>query len=412
MLRVRNEHEELVLRLLRRHGPLSRGELVALSGLSRTTLYDIVVALVDGGTVTVSVPEVARRGRGRPVEKLALNPAAGQVIGIDFARQAVRVATASITHEVIATAGERQGATATWQERVDTAYRLVGRLTGGAPRLGALSAIGVGVSAPLAATAAELPDGDGPGAVAELVRRRFDAPVRWDNGSRLAALAESRWGAARGDRDVVYLHLSHGVGGGLVVDGTLHRGAYGLSGEFGHITVDPEGAACCCGGVGCLQTVASVGAVLDAYRTAGGAARDLGDLVAALASGDCTARAVLAGVGTRIGRVLAALSHTVDPRVIVVGGELAAVGEAVLEPIRRALDLGLLPDARAQVSLRPARFGEFGAALGAVAWLRPGTTRVPRLDAPTADHAGRRGAVAPLRSDAVSGDVLLDVPAP
>ncbi|MEU8845231.1 ROK family protein [Streptomyces sp. NPDC048564] len=406
----------MVLRLLRRHGSLSRGELVALSGLSRTTLFDIVVALVDGGTVTASVPEVAGRGRGRPVEKLALNPAAGQVIGIDFARQAVRVAAATITHGVIGTSDEGHAPEASWQERVERAYRLVGRLTGGPPRLGALSPVGVGVSAPMAVPAAGLPGVDGHGTVTELVGQRFEAPVRWDSNARLAALAESRWGAARGERDVAYLHLSDGVGGGLVVDGTLHRGAYGVSGEFGHITVDPGGAACCCGGVGCLQTVASVGAVVEAYRAAGGAARDLPDLVAALDAGDRRARAVLAGVGTRIGRVLAAVSNTVDPRVIVIGGELAAVGRPLLAPIRRALDLGIMPGAREQVSLRPAEFGEVSAALGAVAWLRPGTTP-PRADTPTgADRADRqeepvrRRTATALRPGTVSGDGPLAFP--
>ncbi|MFE5890275.1 ROK family protein [Streptomyces sp. NPDC056462] len=406
----------MVLRLLRRHGSLSRGELVALSGLSRTTLFDIVVALVDGGTVTASVPEVAGRGRGRPVEKLALNPAAGQVIGIDFARQAVRVAAATITHGVIGTSDEQHAPEASWQERVERAYRLVGRLTGGPPRLGALSSVGVGVSAPMAATAAGLPGVDGHGTVTELVGQRFDAPVQWDSNARLAALAELRWGAARGERDVAYLHLSDGVGGGLVVDGTLHRGAYGVSGELGHITVDPGGEACCCGGVGCLQTVASVGAVVEAYRAAGGAARDLPDLVAALDAGDRRARAVLAGVGTRIGRVLAAVSNTVDPRVIVIGGELAAVGPPLLAPIRRALDLGIMPGARAQVSLRPAEFGEVSTALGAVAWLRPGTAP-PRADTPTgADRADRqeepvrRRTATALRTGTVSGDGPLAFP--
>ncbi|MER8153548.1 ROK family protein [Streptomyces sp. NPDC094472] len=88
-------------------------------------------------------------------------------------------------------------------------------------------------------------------------------------------MAETVWGAAAGERNVLYLRLSHGIGGGLVVAGTLHRGAHGVSGMFGHITVDPDGAPCECGGTGCLETVASVGAVLDAYRTAGGTAATL-----------------------------------------------------------------------------------------------------------------------------------------
>ncbi|MFE6172284.1 ROK family protein [Streptomyces sp. NPDC056464] len=373
VLRMRGKHEELVLRLLRRHGPLSRGELIDMSGLSRTTLYDIVVPLVDNGTVTVSIPEVARRKRGRPVEKLDLSPHAGQVIGIDFARQAVRVAVMGIAHEDIGTAGEQHAPQAPWRDRVETAYRLVGGLMGRTPRLGSLSAIGVGVGV---AEAAAAPGADHSYAqdhrtVAESVRERFGAPVRVDSNTRLAALAESQWGAAAGERDVLYLQLSYGVGGGLVVDGTLHRGAYGRSGEFGHITVAPDGPACGCGGTGCLEAVASVGAVLDSYRAAGGTAGDLPELVTALDGGDRRARAVLTAAGARVGRALATLSHTVDPRVIVVGGELAEVGPPVTRSIEREVALGPLRGARAQLRLRWARLGEMSAALGAVALLRP-----------------------------------------
>ncbi|MCF3129223.1 ROK family transcriptional regulator [Streptomyces olivochromogenes] len=394
---MRKKNEELVLRLLRRHGPLSRSELIAMSGLSRTTLYDIVVALVDDGTLTVSVPEVARRGRGRPVEKLALNPAAGQVVGIDFAQHAVRVAIACITQESIGTLGEQHEPGMPWQDRVETAYRLVGTLAGGTPQLGGPSEIGIGVNCPVAASRTGRPDPEDHGTVAALVRERFGAPVRWESSTRLAALAESKWGAAAGERDVLYLQLSYRVGGGLVVDGTLHRGANGRAGEFGHITVDPDGPECGCGGSGCLETVAAVGAVLDSYRAAGGAARDLPELVTALDAGDRRARAVLAGAGARIGRALALLAGTVDPRVVVVGGELAEVGPAVMEPIAREAGLAPVPGAR-MPTLRTAKLGGMSSALGAVTLLRPGAEGVPRLAPPAGEgrYPGRRPPV-PLR---------------
>lgn len=79
--------------------------------------------------------------------------------------------------------------------------------------------------------------------VPALLRKRFGVPVLLDNNTRLAALGESIWGAAAGEQDVLYLRLSYGVGGGLVVGGALHRGPYGLSAEFGHITVDTGPAA-------------------------------------------------------------------------------------------------------------------------------------------------------------------------
>ncbi|MEV6038369.1 ROK family protein [Nonomuraea sp. NPDC052116] len=183
----------------------------------------------------------------------------------------------------------------------------------------------------------------------------------------LAALGEAIWGATAGDRDVLYLRLSHGVGGGLVVGGVLHRGAYGLSGEFGHITVDPDGAPCDCGGAGCLETVASTRAVLDAYRAAGGRADDVPEPVKAIRAGDGTALTLLKDVGGAIGGVLAAVCNAIGPSAIVVGGELAETGPALIEPVEQALRARVMPVSRHRVSLRRATLGEAAGALGGIA---------------------------------------------
>jgi predicted NBD/HSP70 family sugar kinase len=358
-----------VLGLLRKHGPLSRGELGKRCGLSRTTLYDILAELVAGGAVVTATSQEAPRGRGRPAETLTLNPDAGQAIGIDFARRALHVAAVNLAHEVVGSASEPHDADLPWEQRVELAARLVGSLTGtgaGALRLGALDAVGVGVVGVVGAQAAE-DDQSAPHPVQVLLRERFGVPVLLDNNTRLAALGEAIWGAAAGGQDVLYLRLSHGVGGGLVVGGSLHRGAYGLSGEFGHITVEPGGAPCDCGGTGCLETVASIRAVLDAFRAAGGRAADVPELVKAVRAGDQAAHTLLSGVGARIGEVLAALCNAIGPSVIVIGGELAETGAALVEPIERALHDHVMPVSRHRVSLRRATLGEVAGALGGIA---------------------------------------------
>ncbi|WBB62354.1 ROK family protein [Streptomyces sp. WMMC500] len=365
--RLRREHEELVLSLLRKHGPLSRGELGTRCGLSRTTLYDIVGDLVASGAVVAAVPLAEERRRGRPVEKLSLNPDAGQALGIDFARRAVHVAAVNVAHEIVGTASEQHAPDLAWEERVRLAERLVGTLTGGALRLGALDAVGVGVVGPIGAPG-DLTAGDRRlDVLSDLLRKSFGVPVLLDNNTRLAALAEATWGAAADDADVLYLRVSHGVGGGLVVGGSLHRGAFGLSGELGHVTAVPAGAPCECGGTGCLETVASVGAVLDAYRAAGGRAGDLAAFTAALSAGDAAARAVLAVAGAHIGTVLAAVCNAIGPGVIVIGGELARTGEALTGPVEKALGAHIMPASRDRVVLRPATLGATGGALGAIA---------------------------------------------
>ncbi|WUV73066.1 ROK family transcriptional regulator [Streptomyces sp. NBC_01477] len=368
LARLRRGHEELVLGLLRRHGPLSRGQLGQRAGLSRTTLSDIVAELVASGAVVASAKDPGPRRRGRPVELLTLNPQAGQAIGIDFARRAVHVAAANVAHEVIGSASAAHAADLPWPDRIDLADSLVGTLAGGALRLSALGtvgAIGVGVVGPVGHLTSA-PPGDAQGRE-ELLAKRFGGPVLLDNNTRLAALAESTWGAAAGRRNVLYLRLSHGVGGGLVVGGALHRGTDGLSGELGHITVDPAGARCECGGTGCLETVASIGAVLRAYRAAGGRAADIAELHSAADAGDRTAHDVLHTVGGHVGAVLAAVCNAVGPGVIVIGGEVADRGTALLTAVEQALDARVLPIARDRVTLRRAELGDVGGALGGIA---------------------------------------------
>ncbi len=403
LTRLRKSHEQSVLDLLRKHGPLSRAELGAHSGLSRTTLYDIVAGLVDSDTVVASTPPAEVRRRGRPVEKLSLNPDAGEAIGIDFARRAVHVSAVNVAHEMLGSASEAHPPDLTWSERADIAERLLGSLGGGSPsgasgasdgraarrgtlRLGSLSAIGVGVVGPIADPGCEDTPALSAHVLPGLLRERFGVPVLLDNNTRLAALAEAVWGAAADAGDVLYLRLSHGVGGGLVVGGSLHRGMYGMSGEFGHITVDPYGAPCECGGTGCLETVASLDAVLHRYRSAGGRAEDISAFLSAAASGDETAYAVLDRAGTDIGTVLAAVCNAVGPGVIVIGGELAEAGAALTDPVERTLHTHVMPMARHRVRVRRASLGEAGSALGGIALVLHETPLLSRYPQPVSEE--------------------------
>ncbi|MEV7806087.1 ROK family transcriptional regulator [Microbispora sp. NPDC088329] len=390
---VRRGHEQAVLGLLRGHGPLNRGEISRRCGLSRTTLHDTLRGLLATGAVVTAVPDEGPRGRGRPAEKLTLNTSVGQALGIDFARRAVHVAAVGVTYELVGSAGEAHAPGLPWPDRVALAERLVRGLAGAEPWRRALRGVGVGVVGPL--TGAR--DGTLSG-VGTLLGERFGGPVLLDNNTRLAALAESTWGAAAGDQDVLYLRLSYGVGGGVVAGGVLHRGADGVSGEIGHIPVDPAGRPCECGGTGCLETVASIRAVLDAYRARGGHGDDLPALAAAVAAGDPIARGLLRDVGTQIGRVLAALSNAIGPRVIVIGGELAQIGDPLLGPVREALNAGAVPISRHRLTLRRAALGDAAGALGAVALALGDSPLLSRYPAAEPDSgpagADRNGGVA------------------
>jgi glucokinase len=213
----------------------------------------------------------------------------------------------------------------------------------------------------------------------ELVQERLGLPAFVDNDANLALLAESRAGAARGARHAVLLTLGTGIGGGLLLDGRLYRGARGGGAELGHMPVDIDGPECPCGNRGCLEALASgaamgregaaaavrepgsgLGRALDAGREITGA------LVAELAhDGDPAAREVLALTGRRLGAGLVALVNAFQPEIVVIGGGAVAAGDLLLEPARAVVAESALPPSRAGVAIVPAALGPEAGMIGA-----------------------------------------------
>lgn len=371
---VRKTHEGRVLTALRASGALSRADLARRVGLSRTTLSEITARLLERGAIVVVDTDAAqRRGSGRPAERLALDPASGQYLGVDFGHRRVHVAVADASHDIVASGVQRYDDETAWSTRIDLAFGLVDRI--GAERglhFGALQAVGIGVPGPYAGARNDVPsvawkDRAAPHGVEAAFTARFHASVVVDNNTRLAALAEavSRPGTVG---DVVYVRLSDGVGGGLVVAGRLVTGSRGFAGELGHVTADHAGVVCRCGKRGCLETVASVPAILERCRSRGADLASLADLAAAVEREDPVVDAVLREVGATLGRVLGATAMTLDPDEIVIGGEVAHVAPAIVEQAASTLryELHSLPTDGPRV-VRPGRLRDGDGALGALA---------------------------------------------
>jgi glucokinase len=224
--------------------------------------------------------------------------------------------------------------------------------------------------------------------VADLLAERLDLPVFVDNDANVALLAEHRAGAARHARDALMLTLGTGIGGGILIDGRVYRGAQGAAGELGHVVVDQDGPPCQgnCPNRGCLEVMASGSALVrEATALAGERPRSAlglalssgrgitGPLVTELAhDGDEAARDVLALIGRRLGVGLSSLVNIFNPDVVVIGGGVVAAGEHVLEAARaEMLARGLAPG-RDHVEVVSARFGEESGMLGAALLAREG----------------------------------------
>lgn len=409
---VRRTHEDRVLRVLREHGALSRNQIALAVGLSRTTLSEITSSLLERGAIVVVDTDAAHReGRGRPAERLALDPASGQFMGVDFGHRRVHVAVADASHEIVATGVERYADDVAWPVRLEAAFGLVDRISAeSGVHYGALQGIGIGVPGPYATApgvrgvpthGTSTVDAFHRASVDLAFAERFNAPVIVDNNTRLAALAEAIFGDVAVE-NVLYVRLSDGVGGGLVVGGRLVSGSSGLAGELGHVTVRPDGSACRCGKTGCLETVASVPAILATLRAEGLAVESLDDLSVAVARSHPLADRVLRRVGTDVGRVLAVVAMAVNPSEVVVGGEITRVAPVIVEQARATLAYELFPGAGPPL-VRAARLSDDDGALGALAAL---FHRSPLLagypEAPTPAAPGERAHARP-RTTATQG---------
>lgn len=215
----------------------------------------------------------------------------------------------------------------------------------------------------------------------DVLAERIGLPVVLDNDANAALVGEWRHGAARGARNVVLLTIGTGIGGGIVLDGRVVRGASGAAAELGHVVIDENGPPCPgnCPNHGCLEAfvsgpaLAREGRVRAASEPGSGlgaalaAGREItGPLVTELAhDGDAAARAAIEALGHRLGIGMTSLVNALNPEVLVVGGGLVAAGELLLEPARAVVAERALVPARDQVRIVAARFGDESGMLGA-----------------------------------------------
>lgn len=372
MQRVRLAHTRSLLDELRRAGPLSRAELVQRTGLSRTTLFDIIADLLARNVVVEREPVVeGQRGRGRPSSAVSLNPAAGQVLGIDLGRARISAVIANVGHDILAGGSRTVAASASPGRRATAAIALVEELVERhGVDLGTLEAIGLGL--PGLVGDPGRPDGTrgltaAARRTADRFREHFGAPVLPDNNSHLAALAEATWGAAQDSGDVVYVRWGDGVGGGLIVDGRPVRGAHGAAGELGHVSLDPDGDPCPCGGRGCLELRIRAGALLAECAARGEPVGDVTDLIDRAAGGAAVPAAVVRDAAGLLGHVIAGTVVQLDPSRVVIGGDLGRLGDLVLDPVRQAIRRLAIPRHPRRLEVVAARLGDDDGALGAVA---------------------------------------------
>ncbi|GAA1506282.1 ROK family protein [Agromyces terreus] len=213
-----------------------------------------------------------------------------------------------------------------------------------------------------------------------LAETALGLPVAFGHDVRAAGDAEHRLGAAREFGDVIVLAIGTGIAGAIILDGHPYSSG-GYAGEIGHALADPHGDPCTCGAVGCLETIASAGAIARRYTAASGIeVRGAREVLAAAAGGDPVAASVWNDALDALADALARLAAILAPEAIVIGGGLSQAGDALFAPLRERLDARLSFHRRPR--LVQARLGDDAGLLGTALAARDLAGRRGQEDAP------------------------------
>jgi predicted NBD/HSP70 family sugar kinase len=312
----------------------TRAVLTTELGVTRATAGAVAAELQTLGLITVDARPGTGGAQGRPSHRLAVAPDGPVALAAQVHVDGFRAALVGLGGRIVATAPRCTTVDADPAEALREVVHAGALLLRDSGR----RCVGAGLAVP--SSVAE-PDGTAlnplhlawpPGAPVRDIFNRclaeagIDAVGFCGNDINLAALAEHRHGAGRGAQHLLCVATGHrGVGGALVLDGRLHTGSAGLALEVGHLTVDPQGRPCHCGGRGCLDVEADPAALLDAAGREPGPDRSLLDqardlLDAARDTGDATLRHATHTIADRLGLGLAGLVNILNPDRIILGG--------------------------------------------------------------------------------------------
>ena len=216
--------------------------------------------------------------------------------------------------------------------------------------------------------------------VAKLLEEATGIPTHLENDAQLAAYGEFHRGAGRGCRHLVFVTISTGIGGGIIIDRKLYSGAGGTAGEIGHIMVDPDGPICGCGRKGHLEGLASGTSMarIAAERIAAGEKSSMAamqkitaqDIGLAADAGDSLAQSVLEDAGWLLGRSLGGVLNILDPEVLVLGGGVVQIGPRLLDYLYAGIKEQAFESTYSHVRITLAELGQDAGLIGALEWAR------------------------------------------
>jgi len=368
---------DAILRLIWLQQRISRAEIAQQARLSRSTVSEVIAELLPTGLIT-EVGSGESRGGRRPII-LEFRDDAAVILGVEMGANHVGVALTDLRGRILAWRSQGHPVrTDPVGSRALIAEVCAACLAEGA---GKRPLVGIGVAVPSPV------DPMRPDRLSEVVLpawegrlgldplgERFGVPLMVDNDANLGALAEHAWGVGRGVEDFAYIKVATGVGCGYVINGEVYRGATGVAGEIGHLAIAPQGKPCVCGLRGCLATlvgaqalVERAGELLAEHPTSslGGRTITSADIESAALAGDPLARRIATEAAEHLGIAVAGLLNLMNPSMVVLGGELASLGELLLAPVRETVRRRTLVSLVAAAELRTSELGPQSVPIGA-----------------------------------------------
>lgn len=360
---LRAANQRRVVKALRVRRELSQAEIARTTELAPATVSNIVKELSAAGFLEFE------RGSGRRGATIKIARTAGLVAGVDFGHSHLQVALGDLSGKLIGKMS-RPLDNDNSDVGLDRANQLLDELLAAhLSKRSSLRAVGMGLPAPINSAGVIESDSILPGWLgvnaAEAATASFGVPTLADNDANLGALAESVAGAGTGHTCMAYLKASSGVGCGLILDGQVFRGGLGTAGEIGHLTMHEDGPLCRCGSRGCLEAYVGAEALVAQFSSQHPDSTAL-ELFALAAAGDIGAQRLIEDSGRYLGRASAILANLLGPTLIVIGGDMAASGEVLLDGVRDGLRRHALDAVAKKVSVKAAALGDGSSVIGGV----------------------------------------------
>jgi len=389
-----------LLRRIYDEAQISRTELAAQTGFAPSHIGAMVRDLMKRGSLQESGFAPSKGGRRRVL--LQINPDLAHFLGVDIGTANCRVVVADFLGKILSAETFPTEVADDKDYVLDRVHVEIARLLRQDRRIKGIGVAASGVIDRNSGTVLFWPKVKGWRNVPlkEIIERKHSLPVVVEDSTRTMAIAEQRFGQAKGLKDFVFVSVGMGVGAAIFVDGRLYTGTRGLAGELGHTTIDETGELCSCGNKGCLEVFASGWAIIRKVRMGldQGVSSSIRDLLqdpnrlsveviaAAAERGDRLAERTLSEAGMHLGTALANIVNLLNPQKVIFGGAVAEhAQQLLLEPVTRAMKARAFQHSLAGLEVAVSSLGNAAAARGATAiagrhFLEAGPTptRAPR----------------------------------